>query len=247
MRLKLVLPAAAVLALAGNAAHAQGFRGFGQGGFNRGFGAGTFGGGTAFGPGGGTMLGATFPGAFGNGFANGGVFGNAAGFAGNGFVGNGFAGNGFGGFPTSGFVNGFNGFNPAFAAGFGGTPVFVGNPYGVYPMYGGPVYDPGMYGPQQVPVPVAVPVPVPVEEQTPKRTATARTRVNTDPKTPEDFDRQRRLEVRQSVAGSREEFRDEADRADRQMGTRNEPSTRGPGATPARRNAPIRTPNSLGK
>lgn len=141
-------------------------------------------------------------------------------------------------------MNGFSGFNPAFANGsFGwGVPGFVGAPYygGAYPIYGAvPPYGPAAYGPQ-VPVPVAVPVPVPVavagatSEETKTPATNTRTRTITDPKTPEDFDRERRIRVRESVAGSREEFRNDTDRVDRHTGT-----------APAVRNGSTRLPERV--
>jgi len=54
-------------------------------------------------------------------------------------------------------------------------------------------------------------------------------RIDTTPKTPEDFDRARRIRVTASVAGTREEFRNDADRSERAVGTRIDAEINGSG------------------
>lgn len=131
-----------------------------------------------------------------------------------------------------GFGNGF--FGP-FAQNFGFYPGYAAVPYnwnyyGPYPAYGG-VYQlgprVGVLNPlSQFQPPLERPVPVAGVNSPPAAArAGERTRVVTTPQTPEDFDRAARIEVRSSRAGTRESFREEAGRTDRDLGTRLETET----------------------
>jgi len=125
-----------------------------------------------------------------------------------------------------GFGNGF--FGP-FAQNFGFYPGYAATPYywnyyGPGPYYGG-VYNisprVGVLNPlDQFQPALQRPVPIAGVNSPPAAARVAqRTRVITQPQTPEDFDRAARIEVRSSRAGTQETLRDEADRTNRERGT----------------------------